>query len=50
MTKSVRNDAEDFLTSIRDENFAVYRVSPTRLKEDVGQEAEIAHDYRGRLV
>lgn len=38
------------LEAIRGENLAVYRVSPGRLKEDVGQEAEIAHDYRGRLV
>ena len=28
----------------------MYRASPARLKEDVSQEAEIAHDYRGRLV
>lgn len=43
-------DSITFLEAIREQNLAVYRVSPTRLKEDIGQEAEIAHDYRGRLV
>lgn len=38
------------LQSICAQNLAVYRASPIRLREDVGQEAEIAHDYRGRLV
>src|SRR3954454_12162492 len=42
--------ALDYLAGIRRQNLAVYEVSPSRLKEDVGQEAEIAHDYRGRLV
>lgn len=42
--------ADDLIRSICDENLAVYRASPIRLREDVGQEAEIAHDYRGRIV
>lgn len=28
----------------------MYRASPQRLREDVGQEAQIAQDYRGRLI
>src|SRR4051795_10179417 len=40
----------DLLESICAQNLAVYRASPIRLREDVGQEAEIAHDYRGRIV
>jgi hypothetical protein len=43
----VRDDS--LIASICEENLNVYRASPTRLQEDVGQEAEIAHDYRGRL-
>lgn len=42
--------ADDLVQSICDQNLAVYRASPIRLREDVGQEAEIAHDYRGRIV
>jgi len=42
--------AAELLRSICDQNLAVYRASPIRLQEDVGQEAEIAHDYRGRIV
>ena len=41
---------DDLIRSICDQNLAVYRASPIRLREDVGQEAEIAHDYRGRIV
>lgn len=41
---------DDLIRSICDENLAVYEVSPIRLREDVGQEAEIAHDYRGRII
>jgi hypothetical protein len=41
---------EELLSRIRAENLGVYRESPKRLREDVSQEAEIAHDYRGRLV
>lgn len=36
--------------TIRAENLNVYRASPARLREDVGSEAEIAHDYQGRLI
>ena len=43
-------DAEGLIASIRAANLNVYRASPTRLREDVGSEAEIAHDYNGRLV
>lgn len=43
-------DAEDLIASIRAANLNVYRASPTRLREDVGSEAEITHDYNGRLV
>lgn len=32
------------------ENLAVYRESEPRLQEDVSQESQVAHDYRGRLV
>ena len=42
--------ADDLVRSICDQNLAVYRASPIRLREDVGQEAEIGHDYRGRIV
>lgn len=38
------------LEQISRENLAVYRESPARLQEDVSQEAQVAHDYRGRLV
>jgi hypothetical protein len=40
----------DLLEKIRNENLNVYRASPQRLREDVGQESQIAQDYRGRLV
>lgn len=40
----------DLLDRIRTENLNVYRASPQRLREDVGQESQIAQDYRGRLV
>lgn len=40
----------EILSLIAHENLAVYRESPSRLQEDVSQEAQIAHDYRGRLV
>lgn len=38
------------LADIRHENLSVYRSSSQRLREDVGQEAQIAQDYRGRLI
>lgn len=41
---------DNLLDKIRDENLNVYRVSPQRLQEDVGQEGEIAQNYRGRLI
>jgi hypothetical protein len=40
----------DLLEKIRTENLNVYSASPQRLREDVGQESQIAQDYRGRLV
>ncbi len=42
--------SSDILDAIRSENLSVYRASPQRLREDVGQEAQIAQDYRGRLI
>ncbi|MBE9610952.1 sacsin N-terminal ATP-binding-like domain-containing protein [Chitinilyticum piscinae] len=41
---------DDLLACIRTENLNVYRASPQRLREDVGQESQIAQDYRGRLI
>ena len=35
---------------IVEQNLGVYRASPTRLREDVQQEAQVASDYRGRLA
>ncbi|MBA3990984.1 MAG: hypothetical protein H0X54_08100, partial [Propionibacteriales bacterium] len=40
----------DVLERICRENLAVYRESLGRLQEDVSQESQVAHDYRGRLV
>ncbi len=40
----------ELLARIREENLKVYRASPQRLREDVGQENQIAQDYRGRLI
>lgn len=40
----------NLLADIRNENLSVYRSSPQRLREDVGQESQIAQDYRGRLI
>src|SRR5450631_309959 len=40
----------ELLARIRDENLNVYRASAQRLREDVGQESQIAQDYRGRLI
>jgi len=42
--------SDDLLAKIRTENLNVYRASVQRLKEDVGQESQIAQDYRGRLI
>lgn len=41
---------DDILGRICRENLAVYRESQGRLQEDVSQESQVAHDYRGRLV
>src|SRR3954453_18678414 len=38
------------LERIRAENLDVYKASPSRLKEDVNGEDEVAGNYRGRLV
>lgn len=35
---------------IVEQNLGVYRAAPSRLQEDVSQEAQVASDYRGRLV
>ncbi len=35
---------------IVEQNLGVYRSSPSRLQEDVSQEAQVANDYRGRLA
>ena len=35
---------------IVNQNLGVYRAAPSRLQEDVSQEAQVASDYRGRLV
>lgn len=40
----------DVLDNIIEQNLAVYRHAPSRLQEDVSQEAQVADDYRGRLV
>jgi hypothetical protein len=40
----------ELLEKIRNENLNVYRASTQRLREDVGQESQIAQDYRGRLI
>jgi hypothetical protein len=42
--------AHALLGRIREENLNVYRASAQRLREDVGQESQIAQDYRGRLI
>lgn len=42
--------AQDILDRIVQENLGVYRASVGRLQEDVSQEAQVASDYRGRLV
>lgn len=40
----------DVVAQIVQRNLGVYRADAGRLKEDVSQEAQIAEDYRGRLV
>lgn len=46
----MNEDLDDLLARIRTENLNVYRASSQRLREDVGQESQIAQDYRGRLI
>src|SRR4051812_49420107 len=41
---------DNAIDRIVEQNLAVYRASPSRLQEDVSQEAQVANDYRGRLV
>lgn len=45
-----KNAFESVLEEIRRQNLGVYRAMPIRLREDVSQEAQIANDYRGRLI
>jgi hypothetical protein len=40
----------DIVAQIVHQNLGVYRAAPPRLQEDVSQEAQVASDYRGRLV
>lgn len=40
----------DLLAEIRREKLTVNQPSHQRLREDVGQESQIAQDYRGRLI
>lgn len=45
-----RTTGIDLLAIIREQNLGVYRAMPTRLREDVAQESQIAQDYQGRIV
>lgn len=47
---SPNKSADGLLQAIRRENLDVYRASAQRLTEDISQEAQIAQDYRGRLL
>lgn len=40
----------DVLDRIVEQNLGAYRAMPSRLQEDVSQEAQVAGDYRGRLI
>ena len=42
--------AGEIVETIVQQNLGVYRASPSRLQEDVSQEAQVVSDYRGRLV
>ena len=42
--------AGDIVQRIVEQNLGVYRAASSRLQEDVSQEAQVASDYRGRLV
>lgn len=44
------NSSPDIIQRIVQQNLGVYEVSESRLREDVSQEAQVASDYRGRLV
>lgn len=48
--ETVQLDTHQVVRSIVEENLGVYRASSGRLQEDVSQEAQVASDYRGRLV
>ena len=54
VTKALRyvdsHMAGDIVEKIVKQNLGVYQASPSRLREDVSQEAQVASDYRGRLV
>lgn len=40
----------DVIDQVVEQNIGVYRAAPSRPQEDVSQEAQVANDYRGRLV
>lgn len=40
----------DVLDRIVEQNLGAYRAMPSRLQEDVSQEAQVAGDYRGEVV
>lgn len=42
--------SSDVLDRIVEQNLGAYRAMPSRLQEDVSQEAQVAGDYRGRLI
>src|SRR4051794_14668645 len=44
------SDMPDVIDRIVEQNLGAYRAMPSRLQEDVSQEAQVASDYRGRLV
>ena len=50
LVSNSQSPSADILESIRHENLGVYEASPARLQEDVSQESQVAHDYRGRLL
>ena len=47
---TAKNMTGDVVDRIVEQNMGVYRAAPSRLQEDVSQEAQVANDYRGRLV
>ena len=42
--------AGEIVERIVEQNSGVYRAAPSRLQEDLSQEAQVVSDYRGRLV